>query len=396
MFRLSLFLISYLFCLNLGIAQTSVPTQTPEPRPTNAPGASSLPPLPVNPGSIVTPPTLPSSSGDSSTGASTPADDLKNLVGSINAGKGKYEEYQSICRENLYDKPSFLTAEVQQQRIDELKEKIKSAKPAMKYKIKLLKEYVDQGKKLEAEQQYVAIKAEKTNETANKIAEAIMAMFRQDVNKAETTLSKVVIDEPKNTEAMEYLAEMYTAHQKYFEAASAYFDLIKLTKENFDLQLCIIHTLDSQHKEAEKFCRKANQFSDKNPYPYIYLGISQREQTNIDQAIQNFKESLRRQQTEMAFSCLGEIYFIKEKFGEAVKLFQRALKISPKSYRALTGMAWAQIKDKKPMDALESFKRACSLNRNVAVDLRRAYKILNEEKNPQARLFADQAQKCYE
>jgi len=394
MFRVSQFLISYLFCLNLGWAQTSVPSQTPESQASSGllgPTPSGLPPLPVNPGSIVTRP----GSGDS-TGVSTPTDDLKNLVGTVNAGKGKYEEYQSICRENLYDKPSFFSVEVQQQRIDELKEKIKSDKAPMKYKLKLLKEYIDQGKKLEAEQQYVSIKAEKTNEVANKIAESLMSMFRQEVNRAESTLAKVVIEEPKNVEALGYLAEMYTSNQKYFEAASAYFDLIKLTKENFDLQLCIIHTLDSQHKDAEKFCRKANQYSDKNPYPYIYLGVSQREQTHIDVAIQNFKESLRRQQTEMAFSCLGEIYFIKEKFSDAVKLFQRALKISPKSYRALTGMGWAQIKEKKPMEALESFKRACTLNRSVAVDLRRAFKILNEEKNPQARLFAEQAQKCYE
>jgi tetratricopeptide (TPR) repeat protein len=414
MLRLTLFSISSFLCLNLGFAQTSVPTPTPSAPPSSAPATSqpsyrggTLAPNPSssanssssssNPTSPAFPPitittTPPSGSGDGSSG--TPTDSLLNLVGSVNAGKGKYEEYQSVCRENLFDVPAYLDETVQQQRIDELKEKIKTSKTPMTFKLKLLKEYIDQGKKLEAEQQYASVKAEKTNEEASKIAEALMAWFRQEVNRAESTLAKVVIDNPKNAEALGYLAEIYTANQKYFEAASAYFDLGKLTKENYDLQLCEIHTLDSQHKEAEKFCKKANQALPKNPYPFIYLGISEREKLNLDQAVANFKDSLRRQQTEMAFVCIGEIYFIKEKFNGAIEAFKRAIKISPQSSRAILAMAWAQIKEKKTLDALESFKLACKLNRGVAVDLRRAYKILNEEKSPHARLFAEHAQRC--
>lgn len=388
MLRLSLFWISYFLCLNLGWAQTSVPTASPSLPPTANPSSNLG--LPSN-GSAPVPPV----SGDTSTGGGgTPTDALMNLVGSVNAGKGKYEEYQSICRENLYDTVVYMSSEEQQKRIDELKEKIKTSKSPMTYKIKLLKEYIDQNKKLEIEQQYAAIKAEKTNEQANKIAESLMQMYRKEPGKAEATLAKVLIDDPKNIEALMYIGEMYIKNQKYFEAASAFFDLVKITKLSFDLQLCEIHTLDSQHKEAEKFCRKANQVLDKNPYPFIYLGISQREKLNHALAIQHFKDSLRRKQTEMGFTCLGEIYFIKEKFSGAVELFKRASKIAPTSYRAVVGMAWAQFKDKKTEEALESFKSGCSLNRNVAVDIRRAYKILNEEKSPYARLYAEQAQKC--
>lgn len=404
MLRLTLILISYFFCLNLGFAQTSVPTQTTQVTPPGARGGS-----PTNLGSSNSPESLinstgpafppititttpPPGSADASPG--TPTNSLLNLVGSVNAGKGKYEEYQSVCRENLFDLPIYLDEVTQQHRIDEIKEKIKNSKTPMTFKLRLLKEYIDQGKKIEAEQQYTSIKSEKTNEENGKIAEALMSWLRQEVNRAESILAKVVIDAPKNAEALEFLAEIYTANQKYFEAASAYFDLTKLTKENYDLQLCEIHTLDSQHKEAEKFCKKANQTFQKNPYPFIYLGISEREKLNLDLAVAHFKDSLRRQQTEMAFVCIGEIYFIKEKFSGAIEAFKRAAKISPNSSRAILAMAWAQIKDKKTLEALESFKLACKLNHSAAVDLRRAYKILNEEKSPQARLFAEQAQKC--
>ncbi len=405
MLRLSLISILQFLCLNLGFAQTSVPTQTTTSQPLPSVRGGSVAPAPSDSpfslngsaqGSPAFPPititTTAPTSGDNSAG--TPTDSLLNLVGSVNAGKGKYEEYQSICRENLFDVPAYLDEATQQNRIDELKEKIKSEKNPVSFKVKLLKEYIDQAKKLEIEQQFASIKAEKTNEESGKIAEALMSWYRQEVNRAQSTLAKIVIDNPKDAEALGYLAEMYASNQKYFEAASAYFDLSKLTKENYDLQLCKIHTLDSQHKEAEKFCRKANQALQKNPYPFIYLGISEREKLNFDQAIAHFKDSLRRQQTEMAFVCIGEIFFIKQKFNGAIEAFKRAIKISPNSSRAILAMAWAQIKDKKILDALESFKSACKLNRTVAIDLRRAYKILNEEKSPQAKLFAEQAQKC--
>lgn len=380
------------FAPSLALAQTNVGAQPQGAAPvisntTNNSTGPAFPPI-----SITTAPAAAGSSNDSTLAA--PPDSLSNLVGAVNTSKGKYEEYQSVCRENLFDLPSFFDEETQQKRIDELKEKIKTDKNPTSFKIKLLKEYIDQGKKLEVEQQFAAIKAEKKNDTAVKIAEALMSWYRQEVNRAETGLSKIVIENPKDFQALELLAEMYKSNQKYFEAASAYLDLVKLTKNNFDLQLCEIHTLDSQHTEAEKYCKKANQAFSKNPYPYIYLGISEREKLNLDQAVANFKSSLRRQQTEMAFVCIGEIYFIKQKFGGAIEAFKRAIKISPNSSRAILAIAWAQIKEKKLMEALESFKLACKLNRNVAVDMRRAYKVLNEEKSPEARLFAEYSQKC--
>lgn len=378
-------------------AQTSVPTPTPAPTTTVQQPPITPPPAPpadpsglngVFPGasSFGASPAPSTSSGDSSRGSSSGATDtLLNMVGSISTGPGKYEEFQSICRENLYDNPAYWTSEVQQKRIDDIQEKIK-----------LLKEYIDQRKRPEAEKLYAAIKAESSNEQTNKIADALHQFVQGEPNRAESTLSKLTIDDTKNTLALTYLAEIYTKNQKYFEAAAAYFDLVKLTKTSYDLQLCEIQTLDSQHSDAEKFCKKANQLLTNNPYPFIYMGISQRERLNYDEAIKSFKDSLRKKQTEMGFSCLGEIYFIKEKFSGAIELFKRALKIYPDSYRALLGMAWAQFKDKKTLDSLDSFKHACRLNRNVTADLRRAYKILSEEKSAHAKAFAEQAQKCTE
>lgn len=411
MLKRSLFFISHFLCLSLGFAQTSVPT----PNRNTAPAAASAtqtqsqtPALPLTqmPTTISPNPSQGQSSANPAPGSPTLAapappggttpDSLLNLVGSVNAGKGKYEEYQSICRENLFDTPATQDSETQKKRIDDLLGKIKVAKNPTLARIHLLKEYLDQEKTAALEELYKKIKEEKLLEEEGKVADALLAYSRGEPNRAESLLAKVVIENPKNKLALGYLAEIYALDQNYFEAASAYFDLAKLTQESYDLQFCEIQTLDSQHKEGEKSCKKAAQRHEKNPYPLIYLGISQRERLYYDKAIQYFKESLRKQQTEMGFVCLGEIYFIKENFTGATELFRRALKIYPDSSRAMLGMAWSQIKDKKFTDALDTFKQACLRDRKIATDIRRAYKILSEEKSMLSRQFADLAQKCSE
>lgn len=390
--KIFIFLVAYFSCLNLGFSQTSVPTPTP----TVVPPASNT---------VISPPATPASnpldntpgsvSGPAAGSTGRPADTLLNVLGSINTPKGGlYQEHQSLCRENLYDTPAFLDSDAQTKRINELKEKINTGKSILTEKIALLKEYADQGKKTEAEKLYIEIKTEKSSTALNSIAESIYFLSRGDLIRAESILSKLAIDDNKNVLALTYLAEIYLKNRKYFETAAAYYDLVKLTKTSFDFQLCEVHILESQHKDAEKFCLKANQQSESNPYPLIYLGISQREKQNYEVAIKYFKDSLRKKQTEMGFSCLAEIYYIKEKFSSAASLYQRALKITPYSSRALLGLAWAQFKDKKYTESLDSFKRSCRLNRNVATELRQAYKILTDEKSEYARVFGDQVQLC--
>lgn len=320
-----------------------------------------------------------------------------NAIESLNTvtnSPGKYDEYQSICRENLFDTPAFLSTQVKQKRIDDLKEKVNNSKNSVVEKTQLLKEYIDQGKTSEAEQQYASIKSDKSPDQFGKIAEALYAFSKNELNRAQSILATAAIENPKNREILKYLGEIYFKNKKYFEATSVYFDLVKLTKESFDLQLCETYTLDSQYKDAEKFCKKADQSLDKNPFPLIYLGISKREQLKYDEAIQYFKDSLKKNQTEMGFSCLGEVYYIKENYFAASEFFKKAFKAAPTSSRALLGIAWSQLKDKKILESLENFKQACQLNRNVNAEIRKAYKILNEEKSPQARLFLDHAIKC--
>ena len=364
MFRFYICFIIPFLCLNLGNAQISVPA-----------GSS-------------TPPTAPTAVASPSAAA------IPGVLASINASPGKYDEYQSVCRFNEYDLPQFQDPQEQQKKLDELNDRIKSTLVNTRLKIRLLKEYIDQNKYSEAEKYFQKLKEEKISDVDGKMADALFAVTRKDFKRAESLLAAVVLEEPKNKDALEYIAEIYKMDGNYFESASAYYDLAKLTKENYDLQLCEILTLDSQHSEADKVCKKAAQKYTNNPYPLIYLGVSQREKLNYGDAIQRLKDSLWRKQTEMGFTCLAEIFFIKENYANAVELFKRASKISPNSARAVHGLAWAQFKEKKLTESLETFKLACKKDRRVKAEIRKAFKILTDQKSNIAKQFADLAQNC--
>ncbi len=389
MSSLLIFFLNLFLCLNLGNAQVPPPTSTPVATP-------ALSPAPAVTTISAPPPAAPTSPVISTPTPAPTTSPVAEILGSINSRPGKYDEYQSICRFNEYDTPAFLDSTQQQKRIDEWKEKIVAAPNSVRLKIHLLKEFIDQGKFAEAENYFSKIKSEKLSESERKTADAVFAMTRHDLKTAEATLSKIILEEPKNRDALEYLATIYKIDLNYFEAASAYYDLIKLTKENYDLELCEVQTLDSQHNDAEKTCKKASQKFDTNPYPLIYLGISKREQLKYSEARQYFKDSLKRKPTEMGYSCLGEIFYIKKTYSGSIELFKWAAKVSPRSSRAILGLAWSQFNDKKRDEALETFKVACAKDRRVAAEIRKAFKSLTEEKSAAAKQYAELAQKCTE
>lgn len=348
-------------CLNLGKAQVApvVPAQTTQP---------AAPVAPSNP--------------------------INGILTSIQTPIGKYDEYQSICRENKYDIAAYLKPEAQQERIDALNEKIKKTLVTSKLKLLLLKEYIDQKKNAEAEKYFKKLKEEKLTDEDNKTADAFMAVVKGDLKRAEDLLTKVVLNNPKNQDALKFLAEIYVLDGNFYEATTAYLDLKKMTKENYDLELCEIHTLYSQHAESDRICKLAAQKNPSNPYPLIFLGISRRENLNYIEAIRLFKNSLRISPTEMGFTCMGEIYFIKENYAAAAESFKRASQISLLSARAELGLAWSYFKNKNYSESATIFKLACRKEKSIKSEIRRAYKLLLDEKSKSAIEFADLVQSC--
>lgn len=360
------------FCLNLSQAQITSPPYTPTP--TAAPPATEIPPT------------------------ATPSGALNSITNSVQpvippAAAGKYEEFQSICRTADYDLAAHYVPQLKNIRISILNERIRANPEAAKPRLKLLKELVDQKKIKEAEAVLRELKAKRISVEDKNIADATYAFLKGDKKVSRDLLNKVVASNPKNIDALKILAEVYKAELNYFEATSIYFDLSKMTTENFDDQLCETYTLDAIYTEAEPYCFKSVA-KNKNPFAHIYLGVGAREQNKLKEARKYFNSSLKVKDTEMAHVCLGELSILEKKYSEAIGSLRTATTLIPTSDRAFIALAWALFNDKQRPKALENFQTACVLNKKTIVEVRRALKILLDEKSEHINPYSQLVQRC--
>ncbi|MBC7421014.1 MAG: hypothetical protein H7328_09835 [Bdellovibrio sp.] len=372
MHKIIFFSVHFLFCLNVSRAQTN--PQTPSQPATTSPTSSAL----TTPPPVVTPVT--SAAGDT--------------LGPVKSQPGKYEEYQSVCRYNHFDNVFFLSEDLKNKRVKLLQDKITTGKDVNRFRLRLFKEFIDQHKDKEAQTVYGNLKKSKLNDVENNLADGYLLFMEMKLKKAQTSLEKVITAEPKNIEAYKFLAEIYKEQKNYFEAAQIYQDLNKQNSGGYYEQLCEILIIDSHHADGEKACSKAVVEKPASPYPLIYLGISMREKDILKDAYEYFKESLTVKETEMGLTCLAELYFMENKFPLAILNFKKSIDISPQSTRALIGLAWSQLKNKSTDESLETFKKICTLDRKLVVEIRKAYKVLNAQTSPDAKKFAEQIQHC--
>ena len=74
--------------------------------------------------------------------------------------------------------------------------------------------------------------------------------------------------------------------------------------------------------------------------------------------------------------------------------FKKSVAHTPQSLRALVGLAWAQLRNKNPIDALETFKKICEKDQKLVSELRKAYKYLDTQNSPETKKYSDEIQRC--
>lgn len=306
---------------------------------------------------------------------------------------GKYEEYQSICRTNDYDTVAFFSDQLKQQRIQLIKDRILKNPTTMSYQLRLMKELADQKKLQELQATASELKAKKLSSPDQRMADAIVAFAKKDKKSARDNLNAILAENPKNVEALKLLAEVYINDKNYFESASIFFDLKKITNKNYDAALCESYVLHGHYPEAENYCF-AEITKNKNPFASIFLGVASREQKKFKEAKKYFKNSLKTKETEMGHVCLGEMLDLEKNYAEAAASFEKAIAVVPKSDRARVALAWSFFKNGKRSEASENFLKACNLNSKLILEIRKALKILLDEKSESIATYSQILQKC--
>lgn len=359
-------------CLNMAQAQSTPQSQQ---FPTSILPVTTLPT--VNPpGSISAPPAVP---------VVTP---------------GKYAEYKSYCRSNDFDETTQLTAEQRKRRIALLETKLtngQSAKLSSKAIVPnaLIKEFLGEKNLKAAKAVYVKYKNDLTAE------DIIIWETEFDLQENKTTtasilkLEKYTIDNPTSKKALLKLAQVKKSLFFYSEAEEILLDLQRSDKKlDYSVDLCELYTLDSQYKDAEKHCLKASKQNADNPIPLVYLGIAYRERELYKEAQEFFEDSLKKRKTEFAYTCLGELFYLKKDNQKTIEYLNQAVAQNKLSYRAQIGLAIAEFKEKKYPQALVNFKHACRLGNKDTLEMRKALKTLEEQNSIEAKNYYDAIQDC--
>jgi len=403
-------LLTNLSCLSLSHAQQpAVPgggTLGPDPAP--APRPAAPPPAPA-------PSTAPAPSGAPASSASIPATngakptDILGAPGTVNPNAilnidkvttGKFEEHLSICRSREFDKIQFQSQELFAAKVKALKEQtdaiIASTSFEPKQAFVLLSDLLEHQSMKDFDRLVLTLRQRKLGAADTHRLNAFSAYGKRNFREAIVNFQKVIDEEKGATDefSMKTMAEIYAKDSNFFEAGAIYEDLNKIKKDRYLRELCESMVLNSLNADGESVCLTAATKYPGDPFPLIFAGITFRERENLKRARDLFRRANNIKPTEMGNVCIAEISLMENKIDDAVKYFKLSTEQSPRSARAVLGLAWAQIKALDFNEALVTFKQACRLNPVYEVEVRKAYKKLNEDKVPDAEKFMKLASSC--
>jgi tetratricopeptide (TPR) repeat protein len=336
------------------------------------------------------PPTLPVTSLPATAPTQIPAAGANGQPTS----SAKYAEYQSYCRQNEFDEKLILSDEQKKRRIDLIQQKLEKNASDKVAANALIKEYMTTKDLKKAEETFKKYSDIITSEDQILWATEI-SIQKKMTTAAVAKLEKYISENPTSVKALIKLAQIKKTLRFYAESADIFLDLQqKNKKSDYSIELCEIYTLDSHHKDAEKQCQLAAERNPKNHLPEIFLGISFREREFFNEAQMYFENSLKKYKSEFAYTCLGELFYLKKDRKKTIEYLNQAVEINRFSYRAQLGLAMAQFEEKKYDLALENFKQACTLGQKDTLAMRKSQKILDEKKSPLAQNYYDEIQKC--
>lgn len=387
MLRFSLLILagSSLFCLNLSHAQTI-----------NLPPGMGAPPISITPTTPVpTTTSVPGTTGVTGTTGlanTTSGDPSKAPV-------KKYYEFKSICVKEE-EVPILLSATVKEKRLALIQSKLdkavaaKNTESTQLLKAALIREYIKQNNYVKAEELFLR-EGINLSETDRMLISTDIDLNKKLPKLAKNNLNKYLETHQKDILALEKLADVYIILSYYSDAMMAYEDLQKMNpKKSYAEALCQSATLGADHVNVTKYCHQLQTKDPQNNMADIYIGISYRDQEKYKEAIKSFEKSLKLKPTEYASTCLAESLYLNKDFAKAIEQFETSVKIKPDSKRARLGLANTYIKQNLFKEALEQFKESCKLGLQPLIEMSAAANTLRTQKSDLANLYFDEMQKC--
>jgi tetratricopeptide (TPR) repeat protein len=189
---------------------------------------------------------------------------------------------------------------------------------------------------------------------------------------------------PKYQPAYDRLAEMYEQKNNMYELRILYQDMVEQLgpKPEFLSKLCEINATDFTEDQAIKYCKEALAKDPRRADNQVYLGLTRLHAGDKEEAKKVLKSAAdAHTKSEFAQYSYASLLDDEKNFLEASKYYNAGVVADPKASRSWLGYAKASFEIQKFEQALEAFKKACKLDRKMAVSFRKAANLLKASKD---------------
>lgn len=250
----------------------------------------------------------------------------------------------------------------------------------------------------------------------NRALNLVLAKSATDVE-ALTLQGKAFILQNKKKDAMESFKKAveinnkyepaYTELIKYYENRNPpyYSELRILVQDMIDnigaraqylAKLCEINSKDMTHQDAITTCKAAIAKDNKQPEPYIYLGLSYRATDDDTLGIRMLQKAAKEfPKSELAQFSYAKVLEEQKNYLEAMNFYKTGTEADEKSARCWLGLANTAFEIKKFEVALIAYKKTCKLDRKNAAAFRKAAANLRISKNAEwTEKFQSSSESC--
>jgi tetratricopeptide (TPR) repeat protein len=130
-----------------------------------------------------------------------------------------------------------------------------------------------------------------------------------------------------------------------------------------DEQMADLYMARKEYREASLLYKRLSDQNPQNPMYLNKLGIALHQQAALGQAMKYYERAVKVDPTYAdAQNNIGTIWYQRKKYGKAIKAYQKALKIRSDMPILYSNLAYAYFGDKRYEQAIGAFRQALAID----------------------------------
>lgn len=199
------------------------------------------------------------------------------------------------------------------------------------------------------------------------LQQAIQAFQGQNFERADSILSRIIKEAPKNLPALHILGLIKASQEKFIEASDLLGRAARLSPNDASIQYNLAKSLADSGLLAESIAhhKKAVELAPQNPDGWMNYGKALSTLAQHDAALHCFDRvvAINPNYSE-AYLNKGLVYKALKHYSGAITSFDQAIKLTPESYLAWINKGNILYQFKYLEEALDSFNKAINLKPN--------------------------------